>query len=247
MTGACTLALLAFLATGLYLRWPRIHRWRIWLKPALSRPGRPRWWSLHAVVGTWLLPVYLVIALSGLTWSYPWFKDGATRLLVGAPDAAKPAGRRAARKPADPAVSGPAVDRAWADFRARTGAEAGTAVLTLPGADTKAIRIRWLPKGVDAPSARNEDRYDPATGALLASERAADAPLGRRLLDNVLEVHRGRFFGDLVALLFCLAALAMPGFAATGLTLYVLRRRAGARRRAVEAGAPAGAVRTATP
>ncbi|SFS73822.1 PepSY-associated TM helix domain-containing protein [Methylobacterium sp. yr668] len=247
VTGACTLALLAFLATGLYLRWPRIHRWRIWLKPALSRPGRPRWWSLHAVVGTWLLPVYLVIALSGLTWSYPWFKDGATRLLVGAPDAAKPAGRRAAGKPADPAADGAAVDRAWADFRARTGAEAGTAVLTLPGADTKAIRIRWLPKGVDAPSARNEIRYDPATGALLASERAADAPLGRRLLDNVLEVHRGRFFGDLVALLFCLAALAMPGFAATGLTLYVLRRRAGARRRTVAAGAPAGAVRTASP
>ncbi|SEO25707.1 sulfite reductase (NADPH) flavoprotein alpha-component [Methylobacterium sp. UNC300MFChir4.1] len=247
VTGACTLALLAFLATGLYLRWPRIHRWRIWLKPALSRPGRPRWWSLHAVVGTWLLPVYLVIALSGLTWSYPWFKDGATRLLVGAPDAAKPAGRSAAGKPADPIADGAAVDRAWADFRARTGAEAGTAVLTLPGADTKAIRIRWLPKGVDAPSARNEIRYDPATGALLASERAADAPLGRRLLDNVLEVHRGRFFGDLVALLFCLAALAMPGFAATGLTLYVLRRRAGACRRTVAAGAPAGAVRTASP
>ncbi|MFB0490995.1 putative iron-regulated membrane protein [Methylobacterium sp. OAE515] len=246
ITGACTLALLAFLATGLYLRWPQIHRWRIWLRPALSRPGRPRWWSLHAVVGTWLLPVYLIIALSGLTWSYPSFKDAAARLLAGAPDAAKPAGRRAAGRPAD-AAGGAAVDRAWADFRTRIGEEAGTAVLTLPGADTKAIRIRWLPKGVDAPSARNEARYDPATGALLASERAADVPLGRRLLDNVLEVHRGRFFGDLVALLFCLAALAMPGFAATGLTLYVLRRRAGARRRTVEAAAPAGAVRAASP
>lgn len=251
ITGACTLALLAFLGTGLYLRWPRIHRWRIWLKPALSRPGRPRWWSLHAVVGTWLLPVYLVIALSGLTWSYPSFKDGATRLLAGAPDAgkpARPAGSKAAGRPVDAgADGGAAVDRAWADFRARTGDAAGTAVLTLPGADTKAIRIRWLPKGVDAPSARNEERYDPLTGALLASERATDAPLGRRLLDNILEVHRGRFFGDLVALLFCLAALAMPGFAATGLTLYVLRRRAGARRRAIEPEAPAVAVRAVSP
>ncbi|MEE7489250.1 PepSY-associated TM helix domain-containing protein [Methylobacterium oryzae] len=247
ITGACTLALLAFLATGLYLRWPRIHRWRIWLKPALSRPGRPRWWSLHAVVGTWLLPVYLVIALSGLTWSYPSFKDGATRLLASAPDAgkpARPAGGKAAGRPVDAgADGGAAIDRAWADFRARTGDAAGTAVLTLPGADTKAIRIRWLHKGVDAPSARNEERYDALTGALLASERATDAPLGRRLLDNILEVHRGRFFGDLVALLFCLAALAMPGFAATGLTLYVLRRRAGARRRAVEPKASAGVVR----
>ncbi|SDN44813.1 sulfite reductase (NADPH) flavoprotein alpha-component [Methylobacterium phyllostachyos] len=233
ITGACVLALLVFLGTGLYLRWPKIHRWRIWLKPSLSRPGRMRWWSLHAVAGTWLLPVYLVMALTGLTWSYPSFKDGATRLLVGDREAAKPmrAGRRAASEaPAD--ASGPAaVDRAWAAFRAGEGREAGTATLTLPGLDTKAIRIRWLPKGVDSLSARNEVRYDAATGTLLASEHAADLPLGRRLMDNILEVHRGRFFGDLFALLFCLAALAMPGFAATGLTLYVLRRRAATRRR----------------
>ncbi len=48
----------------------------------------------------------------------------------------------------------------------------------------------------------------------------------------MLEVHRGRFFGAGFALLFCLAALAMPGFAATGIALYVLRRRAAGRRTA---------------
>ncbi|MCJ2135512.1 PepSY domain-containing protein [Methylobacterium sp. J-026] len=242
ITGACTLALLAFLATGLYLRWPKIHRWRIWLKPSLSRPGRPRWWSLHAVAGTWLLPVYLVAALTGLTWSYPSVKDAATWLLVGDRAAGKPAraGRRAAPEaPGD--ASGPAaVDRAWAAFRSGAGREAGTAILTLPEPDAKAIRIRWLPKGVDDPSARNEARYDAATGALLSAERAADTPLGRRILENILEVHRGRFFGAPFALLFCLGALALPGFAATGLTLYVLRRRADARRRSVLPGAKTG-------
>jgi uncharacterized iron-regulated membrane protein len=234
ITGFCGLALLVFLGTGLYLRWPQIHRWRIWLKPSLSRPGRPRWWSLHAVAGTWLLPLYLVMALTGLTWSYPAFKDAAAALLVGEREAARPmrpAGRRAAPEgPGD--ASGPAaVDRAWAAFQAGEGRAAGTAILTLPSPDAKAIRIRWLPKGVESLSARNEARYDAATGALLASEHAADTPLGKRLMDNILEVHRGRFFGDVFALMFCLAALAMPGFAATGLTLYVLRRRAAARRR----------------
>ncbi|URD38060.1 PepSY domain-containing protein [Methylobacterium tardum] len=241
ITGACQWALLAFLATGLYLRWPQIHRWRIWLKPHLSRPGRARWWSLHAVAGTWLVPVYLVIALTGLTWSYPWFKDGATALLAGSPEAAKPAaaGRPEGRgRTADAAASGPSLDRAWAAFRAGEGREAGSATLIVPGADAKAIRIRWLPRGVDAPSARNEARYDAATGALVSAEHAADLPLGRRIAENMLEVHRGRFFGDGVALLFCLAALAMPGFAATGLTLYVLRRRAGDRRRAARPEAP---------
>ena len=233
ITGACTLALIAFLATGIYLRWPKIHRWTIWLKPSLSRPGRPRWWSLHAVAGTWLTPVYLIVALTGLTWSYPSVKDVATWLLAGRTGEARaprmaPGMRRDA--PSEPA----ALDRAWAAFRAGEGREAGLAILTLPGADTKAIRIRWLPKGVDAPSARNEARYEAATGAFLAAEHAADMPLGRRMLENVLEVHRGRFFGDLFALVFCVAALAMPGFAATGLTLYVLRRRAARRRRPAE-------------
>ncbi|MDP4005231.1 PepSY domain-containing protein [Methylobacterium sp. NEAU K] len=235
VTGACTLALIAFLATGLYLRWPKVHRWRIWLKPSLSRPGRPRWWSLHAVAGTWLAPVYLVIALTGLTWSYPAFKDGATWLLAGTTDAEKPGrapGRKRMAEGQADASEPAALDRAWAAFRAGEGREAGLAILTLPEPDAKAIRIRWLPRGVDAPSARNEARYDAATGALLSAARAADTPLGRRILDNILEVHRGRFFGDVFALLFCLAALAMPGFAATGLVLYGLRRRAGARHRA---------------
>ena len=252
ITGACLWALLAFLATGLYLRWPRIHRWRIWLRPSLSRPGRARWWSLHAVAGTWLTPVYLVIALTGLTWSYPWFKDGATALLAGG-DAAKPVrtpGRTAVHgRPAEATapLEPPPLDRAWAAFRAAEGREAVSAILSVPEAEAVSIRIRWLPRGVDAPSARNEARYHAATGVLVSAEHAADLPLGRRLVENILEVHRGRFFGDPFALLFCLAALAMPGFAATGLTLYLLRRRADARRGAIEPAPSAAAVRAANP
>jgi sulfite reductase (NADPH) flavoprotein alpha-component len=252
LTGACVLGLLAFLGTGLYLRWPKVHRWRIWLKPSLSRPGRARWWSLHAVIGTWLTPVYLVMALTGLTWSYPAFKDGATWLLTGSAGEPKPARAMGARKAAPERPTGavpesgtPALDRVWAAFRAGEGREAGRTILNLPEPGAKAIRIRWLLRGVDAPSARNEARYDAATGALLAAEHAADTPLGRRLIDNVLEVHRGRFFGAPFALLFCLAALAMPGFAATGLTLYVLRRRAAARRRPAEPDCLPAAVRGA--
>ena len=240
ITGACTLALIVFLATGLYLRWPKIHRWRIWLKPTLSRPGRPRWWSLHAVAGTWPLPIYLVIALTGLTWSYPSFKDGATWLLAGTPERGKPARKAGSREapPVPETGSETAVDRAWAAFRAGEGHAAGLAILTLPGADTQAIRIRWLPRGVDALSARNEARYDAATGTLLSTAHAADTPLGRRIVENVLEVHRGRFFGSLFALLFCLAAVSLPGFAATGLTLYILRRRASRRRAQPRAATP---------
>lgn len=227
ITGFGALALLAFLATGIVLRWPKVHRARTWLRPNLSRPGRARWWSLHAVAGTWLLPVYGVIALSGLTWSYDWFKDGANRLLVGAPHGA-PSPRKGGRAPAE-ARTLPALDTAWAAFRAGEGRDFIRAQVLLPEGDRQPIRIRWFARDDDRPAARNEARYDAATGSPISAERAADLPLGKRIAGNMLEVHRGRFFGAAFALLFCLAALALPGFAATGLMLYALRRRSARR------------------
>lgn len=229
VTGACAFALLAFLGSGLYLRWPGRHNWRIWLKPSLARPGRARWWSLHAVVGTWLLPVYATIALSGLWWSYDWYRTGATWVLTGQAPETRPAGRMPNRTPrTDPPEGSSPLDTAWAAF---SGAHrAALATLTIPGPDAPAIRIRWYAADSSAMILRNEASYDARTGALLSDRRSDEAALGQRLADNMLEVHRGRFFGAPVALLFCLAALAMPGFAATGLTLYILRRRAGRRR-----------------
>lgn len=227
ITGACAIALLVFLATGIVLRWPQVHRWRIWLRPHLARPGRARWWSLHAVAGTWLLPVYLIIALSGLTWSYGWFKDGANALLVGE---AKPArmGGRGKAAPDGP----PALDAVWTAFREGEGRNAARAQILLPEEGRQPVRIRWFSREDDRPAARNEAKYEAATGTLIAAERAAGQPLGKRIAGNMLEVHRGRFFGEGFALVFCLAALAMPGFAATGIALYVLRRRAAGRRAA---------------
>lgn len=238
ITGASTIALLVFLATGLYLRWPKIHSWRIWLKPALKRPGRPRWWSLHSIVGTWLVPVYLVVAVSGLTWSYEPVKQAATWMLTGETPKPKPA-RSGPKAPAATEKAAPALDKAWAAFLAGEGADAPLAILTLPGPDATAIRIRYLAHGAGASRARNDMSFDAATGAVLSVSRDADKALGQSVADNMLEVHRGRFFGGVFALIFCAAALLMPLMAATGLVLYVLRRRAG-RRRALAAAGPPG-------
>ena len=56
ITGACTLMLVFFCLSGLYLRWPR--RWRslrAWLHLDWRLSGRRFLWHLHSVVATWLL------------------------------------------------------------------------------------------------------------------------------------------------------------------------------------------------
>ncbi|OUY06066.1 PepSY domain-containing protein [Acinetobacter populi] len=81
ITGACTLMLIFFVLSGIYLRWPKKHSVRQWLfvKPKLK--GRNFIWDLHAVVGTWVIVFYLIFAMTGLYWSYDWWRNGMFKVL----------------------------------------------------------------------------------------------------------------------------------------------------------------------
>lgn len=250
LTGLSVIALLVLLATGLYLRWPKVMSWRIWLKPNLRQWGRPTYWSLHAVAGTWVLPVYLVIALTGLWWSYDGYREVATALLTRGEtitrmaDGKPPAGTEKARptkdKPARAEVSlgapgAPSLDTAWAAFRAVDGGQFLRATLLLPGGATGPVRIRSENRN----GWRDDTRIEAATGRVLVHEVGGERPLGVRMAANMVDVHSGRFFGVLGPPVFLVAALLMPLFLVTGLLLYVGRRAAVARRRGASAAMPA--------
>jgi len=81
ITGACALILIFFVLSGLYLRWPKKHTIKQWLaiKPQLK--GRNFLWDLHAVVGTWVIIFYLILACTGLYWSYDWWRSGMFKVL----------------------------------------------------------------------------------------------------------------------------------------------------------------------
>jgi uncharacterized iron-regulated membrane protein len=257
LTGASALALLVLLCTGLYLRWPKVMSLRIWLRPHVRQWGRPTYWSLHAVTGTWVLPVYGVIALSGLWWSYDWYRDAATVFLTGretvrmadnkpAASDSKPDGAMAgagARKPGRKeeglgSPGAPSLDAAWAAFRAADAGQFTRATLLLPSGFAGPVRVRSENRN----GWRDDTRIEPATGRILAHEVGAARPLGARMAANMLDVHSGRIFGVLGPPIFLVASLLMPLFLITGLLLYVGRRAAKARRRTRPAPAP-----TATP
>lgn len=81
ITGACAIALVVLALSGLYLRWPRsAGDWRKWLTLDWSRKGRSFLWDLHAVAGTWALVFYLCAALTGLYWSYDWYRSALYKI-----------------------------------------------------------------------------------------------------------------------------------------------------------------------
>lgn len=220
IVGAATLALIFFCLSGLYLRWPRrLLDWRAWFKVEWHRSGRAFLRSLHSVVGTWVLIAYLLMALTGLWWSYDWYRNGLATLL----GVEQPQQRGAAPRGAGAAAGNvPDLDTLWAVFQRESGGWR-SATLTLP-APGRPLQIRYL--GVGAPHERATDELTlAADGRVLKRQRYADKSVGGKLWSGIFPLHSGSFFGWLGAVIYMFASLAMPVFFITGWMLYLGRRR----------------------
>jgi sulfite reductase (NADPH) flavoprotein alpha-component len=233
IVGASTLAVVYLALSGLYLRWPaNALDWRAWLALRWSLNGRNFWWELHSVLGTWVLVVYLLAALTGLYWSYDWYRD-AMFAVTGAPKPAQQAGGGA-----DKAGSGPSMtdaeaahdlSRAWNGFRSQVG-HFETATIRMPSKAGKPVQITYLDRDPPHPRATNRIVIDPATGNAVEHERYAEKPTGSKVMSSMYALHTGRFFGMPGVVILAIASLTMAISGISGWLLYLDRRRKKARR-----------------
>jgi sulfite reductase (NADPH) flavoprotein alpha-component len=227
ITGVAALGLIVMLISGLVLRWPRrASSVKMWLKPNLGLSGRGLHRSLHAVIGTWVLPVYLVMTLTGLWYSFDWYKDGVVWLLSRPHVAAAMMQLKQSRPPGRPEpAQSVGFDRAWSTLQHEESGGFARVLLALPNGPGTVIRIRSWPKDSTLDTTRDEFRVDGATGQIVSAERYADKTFGEKVIANVLDIHRGAFLGWPGKLAFMVAAALMPLFAITGLLLYLSRRK----------------------
>jgi sulfite reductase (NADPH) flavoprotein alpha-component len=230
ITGIAAIGLIPLLISGLVLRWPhRTSSLKLWLKPNLALRGRGLHRSLHAVAGTWVLLIYLVMASTGLWYSFAWYKNGVTWLLSRPSTATAPTEQKSPRNTSAandklPATKPLALDLAWSTFLHEQGSRFATAQLTLPAGGGSVVRIRSWARGVSHEGARDEIRIDAVSGRLVSSDIYADKTIGERILSSLLDIHRGAILGWPGKLVFMIAAVLMPLFLVTGVMLYLSRR-----------------------
>jgi sulfite reductase (NADPH) flavoprotein alpha-component len=232
IVGASTLLLVFMALTGLYLRWPRgpaARRFKTWLVPDFRLKGRAFLWNLHSVIGTWVLPVYLVIALTGLQWSYEWYRDG----LYSIAGVERPAGGEGGPREARGAADIPTFARAWEIF-SREAAGFTSVNVNLGAGPDRPLEFRYLDAQPSHERAFNTLAID-AEGRVAKSERYQDKKLAAQLVSSIFPLHSGSYFGLFGVIVFLLASLAMPLFAVTGWLMYLRRRAPRARRESLAA------------
>ncbi|AZF19667.1 sulfite reductase flavoprotein subunit alpha [Pseudomonas sp. R3-52-08] len=227
ITGACTLILLFFCLSGLYLRWPRqVKNWRVWLTLDWRKKGRSFNWDLHSVFGTWCLLFYLLAALTGLYWSYDWYNRGVTQLLSDAPQ-----NERTLKRGPPPAGPAPVTnyvtnyEAIWSSIYSNAGPGLSAYNIRLPAVAGQPATVYYLLEDSPHDRALNQINLDPATGEVKSHERYASKSYKSQLLTSVYALHTGSYWGLAGRIVLTLSALCMPLFFITGWLLYLDRRR----------------------
>jgi sulfite reductase (NADPH) flavoprotein alpha-component len=225
--------------TGLYMRWPHgpaARRLKTWLLPDFRLKGRAFLWNLHSVIGTWVLPIYLVIALTGLQWSYEWYRDGLYSIAgverpaggEGGPREGRGGGQGSGQREARDAADIPTFARAWETF-SREAAGFTSVNVNLASGPGRPLEFRYLD---GQPS--HERAFDTLAidkeGRVVRTEHYKDKKLAAQLVSSIFPLHSGSYFGLVGVIVFLIASLAMPLFAVTGWMMYLRRRAPRARR-----------------
>ncbi len=211
VTGLCTWALVLLVLTGLIRRAPRrlvdLKGWLFW---RWGFRGRARLWQWHALLGTWLALPVLLAALTGLTGSCDWYREGIRSWLPGK-----------AHAPASvPVSTGPLrADQVAAGFADHLPQRPGYRWVEPQAGE--AVRVTYLEPRAPFPTAYSELLLEPSTGRILDSAIYSELSLRERYMNIMYALHVGTFFGLPGRIIMMLASLGLIGFAATGVYLYL--------------------------
>lgn len=221
LVGFAAVVMLALIVSGII-----VHR-RIFKDFFTFRPhkgGQRAWLDAHNAVGVLALPFHLMITYTGLVtlmFLYlPWGVDLAYRgdraafyaeaALAQAPP--KPTGKAMPLVPLGPLVA--AAEAQW-------GLPAGRIDVYRPGDAAAVVRIHAADSSGLA-HRRHQIAFDGATGAILHAESGHPAGITRAVMYGL---HLGRFAGPALRALYFIASLAGTAMIASGLVLWLVKRR----------------------
>ena len=237
IVGVSTLALVLILVSGLILWIPRSRKaLRNRLKVSYSDGRRRFWHDSHVTLGFYATLLLLVMALTGLTWSFGWYRTAAYALFGGPqqtvaaqekPSRKADSGNRHERERSGERTAGREQGERQAETEMRpfdyTVWDAVLGELTAHCTAYKTITLTQTEAQVARQSAmRRIDRatFDPRSGRLAEITRYEETPRQQRLRGWFYAFHTGTWGGIWTKILYFLAALIGASLPLTGYWLW---------------------------
>lgn len=233
IVGSATIVFVILLLTGIVLWWPKkLKHWKQGLKVKTSGNWKRLNHDLHNSLGFYSFLLLLVMSLTGLCWSFNWYRTGLSTVL----GAEVFGGRREKPVLSDTTATGGAPP-AVADFIALAGEEfpySGDIRIVLPASPEGAVVIDKYETGFFAPSVSDEVQFDQYSGQVLKVERFSEKPLNAQIASSIKPLHTGEIFGTFSKILYFFACLIATSLPVTGTIIWINKLRKKAKKKPVK-------------
>lgn len=231
ITGTATLLFILIEITGLILWLPaKLKSWKKWSawKAGFKIKTDANWkrinHDLHNTLGFYTFLLITLMALTGLCFSFEWFREGAGNVL-----GAKLFDRSESKLVSDYTGAKPIELDALVGNMHREFAYNGNLRINMPKDSVSAVVISKYQDGFFASPGNDRIAFDQYTGKALKIEPFADKKLGEQIAALIYPLHVGEVFGTstkIIYFIFCLIATSLP---VTGTIIWInkLRKKAG--------------------
>jgi uncharacterized iron-regulated membrane protein len=221
VTGACNLAFLFLVLSGIYIWVPRIWSRRqlrnvLWFRRGLS--GKARDFNWHNVFGSWAAIPLALVVFSGVVISYPWAGNLVYRLAGETPPERQGPGGEGRGAAADSEVPLQDLDRIWT-LAERQVPEWRSITLRLPPAADAPLAFTIYRGQRGRPDLRGQLTVDRQRGEIVRWEPYSSQSRGQKLRAWLRWIHTGEAGGILGQTVAGLASASGAFLVWTGLAL----------------------------
>lgn len=218
IVGITTIGFTLLLFTGLYLWWPKSkkHFFRS-IKVKLSGRWRKINYDLHNSLGFWSLGVLLIMALTGLCWSFEWYKNGASWVM----GAEVFGGRRQAPTEINTPTN---MDKLPLAAIITTAHEKlpyqGIIRINFPNAPHHTLTVTKTSEEFLSVRGSDKIEFNPYTGEIVKLELFKDKPFNQQIVDMVRPLHTGEFLGGISKFIYFFGSLIATFLPITGFLIW---------------------------
>ena len=235
IVGIATIIFVVVCLSGMILwlpkTWKAFAKWRAWKSGFLIRFRKGVWplvYDLHNTVGFYLLIPSLILALTGLCWSFAWYRDAASYVL----------GNRIFQQRMQQSEKIEPIESSETPFsigemitrQNQLTPGPGEISVSIPQDNETAMVIRKGRTGFFSLSIKDKTQWNRYRGTVVPVdhygktvevERFADKPLGARIAVSIRAIHTGDITGMSSKIFFFIVCLFVTSFPITGVTLWI--------------------------
>ncbi len=221
IVGVATIIFGVLLLSGLVLWLPRtlkaFSQWKIWrlgLEVRLKKGWKLFLYDTHNTLGFYMFLPLLVMTLTGLCWSFGWYREAASAVLGDKVFKGRETRPIQIERPHGlPSPEENMSTQAMIDRQREWTPGSGETTLTIPPGRSTAVVVDKVRTGFFALAAHDKTQWDRIAGKAVAEERFADQPFGAKVAALVKPLHLGDFYGTSSKILYfvaCLIATLLP-------------------------------------